>query len=169
MFIYSVRASKLKLGVLMAFCVGVFILLALFVPSEARGYAGDELTDVLNAQPGDFKNIKTGEDRIRFLESYGWSVETEPAQIAEVTVPYEFDAVYEKYNQIQKGEGLDLSSYRGKTVKRYTYVITNYEYDGTVYANLLIYKDCVIGADVCSANVNGFMHGLTKENNLLHS
>ena len=169
MFIYSVRASKLKLGALLVLCAGVFVALALFLPSGGEVYAGDVLTNVLNTDPADFKNVKTSEDRVRFLERYGWSVEKEPVGIEEVTVPHRFDGVYEQYNQIQKGEGLDLSSYRGKTVKRYTYVITNYDYDGTVYANLLIYKDSVIGGDVCSANVNGFMHGLTKENSLFSS
>ena len=165
MFIYSVRASKLKLGALLTVCVGVFVLLAMLVPSGGGEiFAGDVLTNVMNADSATFQNVKSAEDRIRFLEGYGWSVEKEPSMIEEVTVPHRFDAVYEQYNQIQKGEGLDLSAYRGKTVKRYTYVITNYDYDGTVYANLLIYKDAVIGGDVCSANVNGFLHGFTKEN-----
>ena len=43
---------------------------------------------------------------------------------------------------------------------RYTYEVTNYpDYDGTVYISLLVYKDKVVAGDVCSADVNGFVHG----------
>lgn len=168
MLIYSVHASKVKLLLLVVLCVGIFGALLLFVPGDGL-YAGDRLTEVMTKDPKSFQNVKTGEDCIRFLESYGWTVEEQPCQITQVKIPAEFDAVYDKYNQIQKGEGLDLSKYRGKTVKRYTYVITNYDYEGTVYANLLLYKDAVIAGDVCSANVKGFMHGLTKGNNAFPS
>lgn len=168
MFIYSVHASKVKLVLLLVLCVGIFGALMFLYPGDG-GYAGDRLTEVMNKDPKSFQNIKTGEDCVRFLESYGWTVDAQPYQIAQVKIPSEFDAVYDKYNQIQKGEGLDLTKYRGKSVKRYTYVITNYEYEGTVYANLLVYQDEIIGGDVCSANVKGFMHGWTKGNNAFPS
>ena len=46
---------------------------------------------------------------------------------------------------------------------RYTYKITNYgEGEDTVYANILVYRDKVIGGDICSANVDGFIHGFVK-------
>ena len=55
---------------------------------------------------------------------------------------------------------LDLSKYKGKTVQRYTYEITNYpDYSGTVYANIIIYKSRVIGGDICSSDVEGFIQG----------
>ena len=57
--------------------------------------------------------------------------------------------------------------YRGKTVRRYTYIVKNHEYKGTVYAELLVYKDCVIGADVCSADADGFIHGIDRNNNII--
>ena len=46
---------------------------------------------------------------------------------------------------------------------RYTYEITNYpDYKGTVYANLIVYRDRIIGGDICTADVNGFIHGFEK-------
>ena len=81
----------------------------------------------------------------------------------EVTVPESFDKIFSSYNEIQKRQGLDLSKYKKKNVTRYTYKITNYDgYDGTVYANILVYRNKVIGGDVCSADVKGFMHGLAR-------
>ena len=47
---------------------------------------------------------------------------------------------------------------------RYTYEITNYDgEDGVVYANILIYRNRVIGGDICSADVTGFIHGFEKK------
>jgi len=80
-----------------------------------------------------------------------------------VSVPEQFDKIFSAYNEIQKSQGLDLSKYKGKKVYRYTYEITNYDgYSGTVYANILVYRNKVIGGDVCSADIKGFMHGLNK-------
>jgi hypothetical protein len=56
----------------------------------------------------------------------------------------------------------DLSKYSKKTPNRYTYKITNYpSYEGTVYANIIVYKDKVIAGDICSADAKGFMHTLS--------
>ena len=55
-------------------------------------------------------------------------------------------------------------SFKKKTVMRYTYAVTNYpNYDGEVYVNILVYKNTVIGGDVCSADVNGFVHGFERK------
>ena len=46
---------------------------------------------------------------------------------------------------------------------RYNHNVPNYEgYSDPVYANILVYKNKVVGGDVCSADPNGFAHGLTK-------
>ena len=43
---------------------------------------------------------------------------------------------------------------------RYTYEITNYpNYEGKVIANILVYRGKVVGGDICSADINGFIHG----------
>ena len=56
-----------------------------------------------------------------------------------------------------------MTKYLKKDVNRYTYKITNYpDYTGDVYANILVYKNKVIGGDVCSADANGFIHGLDR-------
>ena len=107
-----------------------------------------------------YDNISTSEARRAFLAGFGWEIDEEQTEEDAVVIPAKFDTVYEDYNEIQKAQGLDLERYRGKTVMRYTYPVKNYpDYDGTVYATLLIYKDRVIGGDVCSASVDGFAHG----------
>jgi hypothetical protein len=102
----------------------------------------------------------TEEDRIAFIKSYGWKVSDEPPEISEVTIPREFDAVYTRYNLIQKAQGLDLWDYSGCKVKRYTYKILNYPTgEEGVLINLLVYDGKIIGGDVMSPRIDGFMHG----------
>lgn len=169
MFIYSVKGQNLKLVASLVLSVAIIITAIIFIPNTANDYKYpvEVLPAVKNMSASDFKNIKTNEDRIAFLKRYEWEVEPEAREVVEVIIPQEFDPIYEKYNQLQLGEGLDLRKYKGKSVKRYTYLVTNYKYDGTVLANLLIYKERVIGGDICSARFDGFVHGLTKGNNFL--
>ena len=69
--------------------------------------------------------------------------------------------MYENYNQVQKAQGCDLSKYGGKKCKRYTYVVKNYpDHPENVRANLLVYKNKLIGGDICSLELDGFLHGL---------
>ena len=85
-------------------------------------------------------------------------------EVKTVTIPAEFDKVFAAYNEMQKEQGLNLLKFKNKEVTRYTFSVTNYAgYDGTVYANVLVYRNKVIGGDICSADVSGFIHGF--ENN----
>ena len=109
----------------------------------------------------DQKGIKTNEDRVAYLESYGWTVEPEPLAVEELLIPEEFDETYAQYLELQSSQGFDLTKYCGKRVKRYTYVITNYPTgEAGVQAGLLIYKNTVIGGDVLSPQLGGFIHSL---------
>lgn len=103
---------------------------------------------------------KTGEQRLKFLASFGWEAQPEEAEILEVLIPKEFDDVMENYNAIQKSQGCDLKKYAGKRCKRYSYAVTNYPGQSeNVRANILTYKDKVIGGDICSLELDGFMFG----------
>ncbi|MDD6799098.1 MAG: DUF4830 domain-containing protein [Firmicutes bacterium] len=157
MFVYSFRASTLKfVGVVLLSTVLLIGLLTL-IPSHAPTAASLMYSGVSKIN---FSKVKTNEDRIAFLSQFGWTVDSTPVEEKEVTIPDEFDRVFTAYNDLQKQQGLDLSRYRRKKVMRYTYSITNYpDYNGTVYANVLVYRNNVIGGDVCSADVNGFIKG----------
>lgn len=107
------------------------------------------------------KGIKSEEDRVAYLESYGWTVSGGPVAVEELLIPEEFDETYTQYLELQSAQGFDLSEYRGKRVKRYTYEITNYPTGETgIQAGLLIYRNTVIGGDVLSPELGGFIHGL---------
>lgn len=150
MFVVSFKMTATKIACLAA-AIAVIVAAAVWPKGEAKAsFAGRETT-----------GITTNEKRIGFLESYGWKVTQDPVEVVEVTVPQDFNVVYTNYNTIQKKQGFDLSRYKGKRVKRWTYNITNYPgiADG-IRADLLIYNGTVIGGDVCTVALNGFMHGL---------
>lgn len=107
------------------------------------------------------KGIKSNEDRIEYLSAYGWQVSPQPLASQELLIPEEMDESYDEYLALQTEQGFDLAKYAGKQVKRYTYEITNYPSGETgVQANLLLYKTTVVGGEVLSPELDGFLHGL---------
>lgn len=163
MFVYSLRASTLKFFAVICVALTALITMITFIPSYGDGELGYITTGA--QKEINYDKIKTEEDRVNFLAQFGWQVSGAPIETAEITVPEEFDKVFTGYNEIQKRQGLDLSRYKKKNVTRYTYEVTNYGGEqGKVYANVIVYRNKVIGGDICSANVNGFIHGFEKPN-----
>lgn len=156
MFIYSMRASTIKLIGVICVALTVLITLIAFVPTYTISSQASADADVHYS----YDKIKSTDDVISFLAQFGWEVNATPVEVKTVTVPAEFDKVFAAYNELQKEQGLNLSKYKGKDVTRYTFAITNYpDYEGTVYANVLVYRNRVVAGDVCSADVSGFVHG----------
>ncbi len=161
MFIYSLRASTVKLVGVVCVALTVLITLIAFVPTYTSGTVSPTAADQTVSYSYD--KIRTSGDAVNFLSQFGWTVDPEPAEVESVTIPAEFDKVYAAYNELQKAQGLNLAKYKGKEVTRYTFTVTNYEgYDGTVLANVLVYRNRVIGGDICSADVSGFVQGFEK-------
>lgn len=161
MFICSVRAGTLK------FFGAVLLALALFLTVLVLAEPG--MGNAVGAVPEaietvNYSGIKTDEDRVEFLSTFGWQVVgSTPTDEVSFLLPEEFDRVLAGYNEIQKAQGLDLGRYKNKRVTRYTYEIANYEgYEGKVYANLIMYKNKIVAADITSADPYGFVHGLKK-------
>lgn len=156
MFIYSLRASTVRFVGVVCVALTVLITLIAFVPTYiSSGSAAADSTVSYT-----YDKVKTAEDAKNFLSQFGWQVEAEPTEVKTVTIPAEFDKVFAAYNEMQKEQGLNLLKYKGKEATRYTFSVTNYAgYEGTVYANVLVYRNKVIGGDICSADVSGFIHG----------
>ena len=167
MFVYSLRASTVRiLGVVCVALVGIIALVA-FVPTYVTAGSADTTVGQVSSEAVSVKydKIKTEQDVVAFLQQFGWQVEGKAIEVKDVTVPAEFDKVYAGYNQVQLAQGLDLTRYKGKTLTRYTFKITNYEgHDGTVLANVLVWRKKVVGGDICSAEIsNGFVQGFEKK------
>lgn len=114
--------------------------------------------------------MKNNEDRVAFLRGYGWEVDPSPVAEQDVRIPDTFDAAYESYNALQKTQGLDLTRYQGRKCKLYVYQIHN-DPSGEqgVTANLVLYRDRLIAADICSENADGFVHAITDRSSSAQS
>ena len=155
MFIFSIKTSKRKLVMHLGLIIALIIILGIF-------FATLNASDKEAVCPIGKYNlcVKDNEGRIEFLSQFGWTVSNEPIEITTVTIPSEFNSTYEKYNDIQREQGLDLSKYKEKTCTRYTYQVLNYKDAAQgVRANVLVLNDKVIGGDVSSVLLNGFIHG----------
>lgn len=161
MFVYSMRASTIKFfGVICIALVGLIALIAV-VPSYVgnNGMVEAGISDV-DSKSYTYDKMKNEGDVANFLAQFGWSVDASSVEKQEVTLPDEFDKVFAGYNEIQRAQGLDLSKYKKKKITRYTFEVTNYNgYEGKVLANVLVYRNKVIGGDICSSDVSGFVHG----------
>ena len=156
MFIYSVKASSLKFAAIVLVGISVFFALFFLIPPTENVDTGVEASV-------SYDKIKSNEDRRALLSSLGYEVSECEVESAKIRIPSEFDKIYAGYNEMQKAGGFDLSKYKNREVERYTYTVSNYDgYEGTVYANLRVYRGKVIGGDVCSADADGFCHGLEK-------
>ncbi len=101
-------------------------------------------------------SVAGNDDRVRFLNGFGWEVTTSPTQSSQVRIPDKTSEVFERYNTLQKSQGYDLSRYAGQTVMRYVYEIKNYPgATEPVYATVLISKNQVIGGDVTDTAPKG--------------
>ena len=110
--------------------------------------------------PADQK-VTDNDGRVKFLQSFGWEVVPSPKESSQVLIPAESNQVFERYNALQKCQGYDLSKFAGKKVMRYVYEVKNYPgAQEPVLATVLIYKNRVIGGDIHSAAMDGFMHAL---------
>ncbi len=158
MFIYSLKASTIKFFGVICVAMAALITLIVFVPVYDGGAANTMAGSDIN-----YSRIKDNDDRREFLSQFGWQVGEKEVEAIDITIPEDFDKIMNEYNEIQKRQGLDLAKYRGKRVSRYTYEVKNYEgYTGTVYANLIVYKNRVIGGDICTADVHGFITGFER-------
>ena len=164
MFIYSFRASTLKLLGIISVTLAALVAIIAFVPVYAEGLGTVDTSATVDGEVNiSYDKVKSAADAVNFLAQFGWTVDGGNPESEKVTIPAEFDKVFAAYNEIQKEQGLDLSKYKKKELIRYTFVVTNYEgYEGKVYANVLVYRGKVVGGDICSADVSGFFHGFEK-------
>ena len=102
----------------------------------------------------------SNDGRVQFLKDFGWEVTTSPTQSGQVKIPEETSEVFDRYNNLQKSQGYDLSSFAGKNVMRYVYEVKNYPgATQPVYATQLVHKDKVIGGDITDTAAKGQIRG----------
>ena len=149
MLIFTTRLSKRK-AALAVIAAGVLLAAVICLVSWLRG-----------APAGDLPQVADNPQRIAYLQSLGWEVETEPVETLQFLLPDPLAEPYLTYNELQKEQGFDLAACAGKQVARYTYTVTNYpgRPDG-VQLNLYVCEDLPVAGDVCCPGAEGFQEGL---------
>ena len=107
--------------------------------------------------------VSSNDARVQFLKDFGWEITTSPAETGQVKIPEESSQIFDRYNNLQKSQGYDLSKYAGKKAMRYVYQINNYpNAKEPVYATVLVYKDKIIGGDITDTTPGGRIQGFAK-------
>ena len=94
-----------------------------------------------------------------YLKALGYSPEDAPSETADVKIPEGFGKVYENYNLLQKEAGFDLTPFRGCTVKRYTFRLTD---SPLPLANILVYENKICGGDILDPSSDGKIQPLIQ-------
>lgn len=159
MMVWSFKLNKKALLLVLGAIIAVIVIVLIAV----NGGGSAQNPDIDNS-------ASTPEERLDFISQFGWEVNPEPAESINIYIPKDFDAILQRYNAIQTRQGYDLTAHKGKKVERFSYEITNYPNQNTdVFINLLIYDGKVIGGDVSSKNLGGFMHGFSPDRLTLSS
>ena len=147
MFIFTAKLNKKK-AIVIVLAIAL-ILTAIIVLAGRR----DRDTTYIPAE--------TAADIVAYLENLGWQVAPEPIEVQEILIPREFDAVYEAYNVMQIEAGFDLRDHRGRPATRYRWQVLNYpgQTEGVI-ADVLVSGGYIIGGDIQSVTIDGFIHGL---------
>ena len=151
MLIWTAKVNRRKVSLVLA---GAVLLGAAAV--AATLFWGGNAQAAASMSP---RGVKTDEDRVAYLESWGWQVDPETCSAEELQMPKTFGEEYAQYMELQSAQGFDLAKYAGKRIKRYTWTVTNYpgQPEG-VQAHLLLCRNTVIGGEILG---EGFLHGLT--------
>lgn len=149
MQVFTVKAKpKTIFGIVLA-VTGALVIALTFI--------GNHSTSASATAP---VSCATSKERADYIRSVGYETDGKESS-KEVTIPSEFNDVYNQYNDIQKEQGFDLAQYKGRTVTLYTYTITNYKDNNNVIADLMVLDGVLIGADLCDTSADdGFLVAL---------
>ncbi len=87
-------------------------------------------------------------------------VSEKPFEVVEITIPKEFNNVWRNYNELLMENGFDLTPYKGKKCKRYTYLLPS----ENARANIIVYEGKIIGGDISGITLDGIMIPIKKNN-----
>lgn len=150
MFTKCLKLTK-KRAVILLLILGIILAAAVILCSSPRSIFSR----------GEMLNASSLEGRVKYLSGYGWEIDQSSEERRTVLLPKEFEGALADYGAMQTEQGYDFASYAGLECTQYTYIVTNYEGSSeTVYATLYVKSARVIGGDIHSAAIDGFMHGI---------
>ena len=160
MFVFSLKASKLKYLLTAMICTVVVVAVITLMPeTEHTVKVNGMLSQYENEKKISFDDIDDTEDIIELAQSLGYTLEQTPVETVNMKIPSKLDAVLLKYNELQKQQGFNLAKYKNKKVTRYTFKVLELPQDSElpkepVLLSVILYKDEIIGADVYYSGLN---------------
>ena len=155
MMVMTAKVDKKKIALVVAGIVVLIVGLVLL-------FGGKDDTPT-SATVTTAASVVGNDDRVHFLNGFGWEVTNSPTESSQVRIPEKASEVFDRYNELQKSQSYDLSRYTGQTVMRYVYKVNNYPgATEPVYATLLISGNQVIGGDITDTAATGLMQGFQK-------
>ncbi len=120
---------------------------------------------------GTLEKADTETARIQYIEKLGYTVKSVPPDVKNIIIPSEFSDVYKSYNELQLKSGFDLMKYRGEIAATYSYYLLNYKDESgelrtDVRLTLIIWNGYIIGGDIASTRLDGFMLPLVNQQTL---
>ena len=159
---FSLTIKINKKWVLLGFCAVAVAMLGVLAGTMVVKPNTEEVFGGIEKKIGSVK-LEDNEQRVAFLKKLGWEVQPQPSETVNILIPQSFDKVYEKYNQLQRKQGFNLGKYKGKTVTRYTYIITNVPENKVIVADLFFFKDKLVAGDINNVALDGYMIGLNQK------
>ena len=149
MFIFSTKLTKTKILTAALVSACLILLLLISLPSGVKA-SKDSIRG------------ETNEERVSYLQTFGWKISADPVEVVNIVVPEKFDSTYDEYNALQISQGFDLTDYKGDAGTRYTYAIDNYPDQNVkdAFVNVIVIGEEIVAADVSSVSGGGFMHTL---------
>ena len=147
MMVMTAKVDMKKTAILLGSIVAVIIAIIMF-------FSGGD------AQTTSAPAASSNDARVQFLKDFGWDIGSSPTESSQVRIPEQTSEVFDRYNQLQKSQGYDLSKLAGKNAMRYVYKINNYPgATDPVYATVLVYKNQIVGGDVTDTSPKGKVQG----------
>lgn len=119
------------------------------------------LVDFTNSTVISATRYYTNDDRVSYIKQLGYSIDEETAITKDIIIPTQFSDVYNRYNELQKEAGFDLSLYKGQPATTYEYKIANQQ--EPTYITLIISEGQLIGGDIHQTALGGEMKPLRKK------
>lgn len=142
----SVKINHGKLTVFSLICVAIFVTVCFVML-----HAGAPDTVEINGKPYTLR-AEDDADLAAFLSVCGYS-DTTCISRHDIKVPLHWNEIYERYQALQKQQGLDLVSYKGKPATELIY-----ESQGR-YITVTVSNGHIIAAHICDAD-GGNMEGI---------
>lgn len=151
MFVYSFKASSVKIICALALCAVALVAAIILLPEAGSSLNVNKIEGMEKLES---INVKKEKGRIEYLSALGYTVDEQSVTPKSEKLAESLDAVTEKYNELQRFQGFDLTRYCGKTLDSYTYRVCALP-DGTnvdskmCLATLVVHKGRVVAADLC--------------------